>query len=129
MRVTPGQTFEATVTTASGLAGTLGVRIRDNQGADVLARTTAGITADVTVGATSVYRRTFTATTVRGQYTIVWDDGTGVIATEELEVTQNLLEVAAPSGRDLCTLADVTSIVPGYSGDAATDTSCCQRLP
>lgn len=122
MKVAPGATFEAVATFDSGLTGTVGVRIRDNQGADFLARTTAGITADVTVGTRTVYRRNFTAPTVQGTFTLVWDDGATII-TEDLEVTNNLLEPAAPSGRDLCTLADVTSIVPGYRGDTATDTT------
>lgn len=84
--VRPGAQFEATLSGASGLVGTLGVRIRDGAGADFLARTTAGVAADVTVGATSLYRRTFTAPTVAGQFWIVWDNGTVVLASEELSV-------------------------------------------
>lgn len=90
IQTAPGTTFEAySPELASGLTGTIGVRIRDGAGADFLARTTTGITADVTVGTTSVYRRTLTAPTTLGQYWIVWDDGTSVTTPEELVVTHN----------------------------------------
>lgn len=97
MNVIPGQTFEAySPELASGLTGTVGVRIRDGAGADFLARTTASITADVTVGSNSVYRRTLTAPTTAGQYWIVWDDGTNIGEPTELLVTYSA--PTAPSG-------------------------------
>jgi hypothetical protein len=121
IRATPGASFEATTDAfAAGLAGTLGVRIRDGAGGQFLARTTAGISADVTVGATSVYRRTFTAPTTLGQWWIVWDDGT-TLKREELVVTSSALSPATPSGSDLCTLADVVRYAPGYISDPDTD--------
>lgn len=88
MNVAPGATFEAfSPDLASGLVGTVGVRIRSSAGADFLARTTASITEDTTVGSTSVYRRSFTAPTTSGQYWILWDDATSVADAQELVVT------------------------------------------
>ena len=83
--VAPGGTFEA-VTMAFAASATVGVRIRDNQGNDSLARTTVGISTDVTVGTETVRRREFTAPNTSGQYTIVWDDGT-TLDIEELLVS------------------------------------------
>lgn len=97
LTVAPGATFEATVTASSGLTGTLGARIRDNVGSDFLARTTTGITADLTVGSTSVYRRAFTAPTVAGQYTVVWDDAATVVKTEELVVAYSAVTAGTGS--------------------------------
>jgi hypothetical protein len=72
--VTPGASYEAVADGfITGLTGTIGVRIRDNQGGDALARTTAGIAEDLT--GSGVYRVTLTAPSLPGQYTIVWDDG------------------------------------------------------
>lgn len=88
MNVAPGDTFEAySPELASGLVGTVGVRIRDGAGADFLARTTAGISADVTVGSTSIYRKSLTAPTTTGQYWVVWDNGTALSDPQELFVT------------------------------------------
>lgn len=88
MNVIPGATFESlSPEFASGLTGTVGVRIRTGAGADFLARTTSGIAADVTVGATSVYRKSLTAPTTAGQFWIVWDDGTTLSDPVELVVT------------------------------------------
>lgn len=114
MNVAPGASFEATQIAAGELDGILGVRIRDNQGADFLARTTAGITADTTVGSTTVYRRDFTAPIAQGQYTLIWDDGTAIVGTEELVVSRSLGTATTPSGIDLCGFSDVTGYVPGY---------------
>lgn len=87
--ISPSSTFEGfSPEFAAGLAGTLlGVRIRDGAGADFLARTTAGITEDTTVGATAVYRKSFTGPSTQGQYWIVWDDGTTIGDPQELVVT------------------------------------------
>jgi hypothetical protein len=90
VNVAPGATFEAfSPELASGLVGTVGVRIRDSAGADFLARTTTSIAADVTVGATSIYRRSLTAPTTAGQYWLVWDDTTTVADPQELVVTSS----------------------------------------
>lgn len=95
MNVAPGSTFEAfSPELASGLVGTVGVRIRSSSGDDFLARTTASITEDVTVGSTSVYRRSFTAPSSAGQYWIVWDDGTSLADPQELVVTFSTASVS-----------------------------------
>lgn len=96
MNIAPGATFESfSPEFASGLAGTVGVRIRDGAGSDFLARTTAGITADTTVGATSVYRKSLTAPTTAGQYWIIWDDGTTLSDPVELVVTASAADLAS----------------------------------
>lgn len=88
MQVAPGATFETfSPALASGLTGTIGVRIRTSTGADFLPRTTAGIAADDTVGATSIYRATLTAPTTSGQYWVVWDNATTLSDPVELIVT------------------------------------------
>lgn len=69
---------------ATGLAGTIGVRIRDTGGNDVLARTTAGIVEDI--AGSGIYRVTLTAPAIAGQYTVVWDDGS-IFAADDLIVT------------------------------------------
>jgi hypothetical protein len=86
MNVAPSSTFEAVADGFStGLAGTLGVRLRDNQGNDAIPRTTVGIVEDIP--GLGIYRVTLTAPAVGGQYTIVWDDGSGTAATESLVVS------------------------------------------
>jgi hypothetical protein len=87
----PSSTFEAVAAgMPTGLTGTIGVRIRDNQGADTLARTTAGIAEDI--AGSGIYRATLTAPATQGQYTIVWDTGGASpdFATESLEVTSSI---------------------------------------
>lgn len=120
MNVAPGATFEA-ATDAFAHSATIGVRIRDGQGADFLARTVSGVTEDVTVGTAAVFRRTFTAPTVAGQYLIVWDNGANVVDSEELMVSASAPSAGTPSGSDLCTLADVKAYVPAYDGNTADD--------
>ena len=88
----------------TGLTGTIGYRIRDNQGADTTARTTAGIVEDI--ASSGIYRANITSPAAQGQYTIVWD-AAGVYATEDLIVTSTTPGGALPSGNDLCTIADV----------------------
>lgn len=89
--VAPGALFEAVTDKFAHLA-TVALRIRDNSGADFLARTVVGVSEDLNVGTAAVFRRNCTAPTTAGQFTLVWDDGTN-IATEELLVTYS-----APAG-------------------------------
>lgn len=121
MNVAPSSTFEAVADLgATGL--TPGVRILDNAGATTTARTTAGI-SEYPAGS-GIYHKTLTAPAVAGQYTIAWDNGSqtaGNFATEDLLVTSNAAATSLPSGRDLCALADVTQLVPGYTTDTDTD--------
>ena len=82
---TPGSTIEAVTQFATGLAGTAGIRVRDNAGNDAVAHTTSGIVEDI--AGSGIYRKTLTAPTASGQYTIVWDNGSGVYTIEELVVS------------------------------------------
>lgn len=118
----PGAPFEATTYSfASGLEGTLGVRIRDGAGGEFLARTTDDVVEDVTVAAAALYRRTFEAAPDEaGQYWLVWDDETTVYS-EELRVSSSIPAAGLPGGRDLCELADVLRYVPGYASEPDTD--------
>ena len=86
MIVTASTDFEAVTQLGTGLTGTVGVRIRDNEGADALARTTTGISEDI--AGSGIYTVTLTAPADAGQYTIVWDDAGAPIsyAIEELLV-------------------------------------------
>jgi hypothetical protein len=90
VNVAPGATFESVAQFATGLA-TVGVRIRDNQGADFLSRTTSGVVEDI--AGSGIYRKSnLVAPSTRGQYTIVWDNGAGspVYSIEELVVTSTV---------------------------------------
>lgn len=101
MQVTQSSSFEATANMGTtGLVGTLGVQIIDNQGATVLARTTAGI-AEFPVGF-GTYETLLIAPATVGQYTIVWDAGPNDVATEDLVVvavgTGDVVPIIPPSG-------------------------------
>jgi len=85
---TPGSTFEAIASNGStGLAGTLTITVRDNQGAAAIAASSTGITEDI--ANSGIYRRNVVAPSTAGQYTIVWNDGSGGFAVESLVVTNN----------------------------------------
>jgi hypothetical protein len=91
---------------ATGLTGTIGYRVRDNQGADSIARATAGITEDI--AGSGIYRTSFIAPGTAGQYTIVWDSGGAppTYATEDLVVTYTLPAVG-DVGAAYASLSDV----------------------
>jgi hypothetical protein len=82
----PSETFEAVAQFDTGLTGTLAVRIIDNEGNTTTPRTTTGI-AEYPAGS-GVYEVTLTAPADRGQYSLVWDDGTNY-AVDELVVTSS----------------------------------------
>jgi len=110
----------ATVETVSdgfptGLTGTIGYRLRDNQGADTIARTTAGITEDI--AGSGIYRATFTAPATAGQYTIVWDSGGAnpTYAPDDLVVTATGY-AAPPAGPAYAGLDDVVARMGRVSG-------------
>lgn len=84
MNVQPGATFEAVAKFPTGLAGTLGVRLLDNEGATTVARVTAGI-SEYPAGS-GIYAKTLTAPATGGQYTLAWDDGSDHWAVESLNV-------------------------------------------
>lgn len=97
MNATPSSTFEATATGfATGLTGTIGVRILDNAGATTTARVTAGIAEYP--ASSGVYYVSLTAPSTAGQYTLLWDNGSttpGNIATEDLVVTYTITSATA----------------------------------
>lgn len=69
---------------ASGLVGTIGVQLKDIYGNTVIARTTAAI-SEIAPG---VYEwQCAAAPEYAGEYTILWDDGSGHFATDDLTVT------------------------------------------
>lgn len=121
LRAAPGADFEAlTGGFATGLTGTVGVRLRDGQGGDAIAHTTAGISEDI--AASGIYRVTLTAPETAGQYWLIWDNGSGGFSEpEQLLVTSSLTDLATPSGRDLCELGDALRYIPGYTPAPDTD--------
>lgn len=117
--VNPSATFEAWAQGfATGLTGALGVRIRDGAGADFLARTIAGIAEDIATS--GVYRKAdFTAPTTRGQYELVWDDGSGNYAAEELLVTYTTTAVS-PAANEYVTVSELKETL-GLTGQTFAD--------
>lgn len=84
----PSTSFEATASGfASGLVGTIGVRLTDGAGGTTIARTTSGI-GEFPAGS-GIYYAAITAPSVQGQYQIVWDSGgaSPQFAVDELTVT------------------------------------------
>ena len=82
---------------AQSLVGTLGVRVRDNQGADTIARTTSGI-VEINLGSGfSIYAATLTWPTAAGMYTIDFDNGSGLYASEALSIAAVAVPDVAPS--------------------------------
>lgn len=133
-----GHTFEATLDNApTGLTGTLGVAIYDTPADEdpIVARTTAGI-AESPAGS-GLYAVTLTAPDDSGTYSVVWDDGDGNYAREDLivsstwepvtatDITPTLDEVGAlikartrdDDGNELGTFTDDTR----PTGDEVTD--------
>jgi hypothetical protein len=98
----PGASFEAVTDFGTdGLAGTLGVRVIDNVGNEVIARTTAGIAeGPITSG---IYQVTLTAPALAGQYSVVWDDADDHWAADDLVVTSDspITVPSTPAGTEL----------------------------
>jgi hypothetical protein len=107
----PSASYEAVVDFGtSGLVGTIGVRVVDNQGITVDARTTAGIIEDP--AASGIYEVTLTASSTAGQYTVVWDDDAGHWAADDLVVTEDL-PITTPSTPAGTELGPCTSWISG----------------
>src|SRR5687767_9561442 len=85
----PATSIEVTATgAATGLVGTIGVRIQDGQGNDTLARSTSGIVESP--AGSGIYTATLTSPSIAGQYIVVWDTGSvspTTVAYDELTVT------------------------------------------
>lgn len=103
----PGATVEVSaVGFATGLEGTLGVRVVDAPtDTTVVARFTATV-FEFPAGS-GIYAATFTAPSTAGTYQVVWDDGSGTYTVEDLVVQYTTPGSASPTGYDLCTIADV----------------------
>jgi len=121
---TPGATVEASVVNfPTGLTGTVRYRLLDNVGATTSGPTTTGI-GEYPAGS-GFYSVAFTAPTTAGEYSILWDTGTlgpGTTAAEALSVSYSAPSASAPSGDDLCTVADVRVLLEFASGDTSRDT-------
>jgi hypothetical protein len=81
----PGGTYEFVAQGfASGLVGTLGFRLDDGGGTPIIVRTTAGIAE----AAPGVYTISVTFPAMDpGTYVVIWDDGSGGSATEQVVVS------------------------------------------
>ena len=95
MYVNPSTSFEATAEFATGLTGTLGVRITDNEGNTTTPRATAGIT-EYPAGS-GLYAVTLTSPGTAGQYSLAWKlASTGEIrGVDDLTVVEMSSEIAA----------------------------------
>jgi len=105
MQVAPETDYEAVLDLGTdGLAGTLRLRTIDNDGVVTQAASAAGIT-EVAFG---VYSAERTSPADKGQYTLVWDDGTnaGVYGIEDLIVLSSTGEPFAGT-----TYATVTELM------------------
>lgn len=96
----PGASFEARVEGfATGLTGTVGVRLLDNVGGTTTARVTAGIIENP--ASSGSYVVTMTAPAGSGQYAVFWDTGTvspTTTASEDLTVTPSGYSTTTASG-------------------------------
>ena len=107
MNVAPGASFEVAVKTTTGLAGTLGVRVIDGAGNTTTARVTTGI-VEYPAGS-GIYTATLTAPTTAGQYSILFDDGSGVFLDPVDLVVTYSSAVSVPTGTEYVTVADLKS--------------------
>lgn len=120
----PGSTVEISVVNfPTGLTGTVRYRLLDNQGATTSGPTTSGI-SEYPSGS-GLYTASLTVPSTAGEYTILWDTGTlgpGTTAAESLTVSYSAPSASAPSGDDLCTVADVRALIEADSGWTGRDT-------
>jgi hypothetical protein len=104
----PGDTYTAALgDAATGLAGTVGVQVRDGDGVVVTARTTAGI-VEVVPGSGIYSKNDLVAPEIEGTYLVVWDDGAGNFSEpEDLEVTSSLpIPGGAPAASEVYATSD-----------------------
>lgn len=119
----PGATFTAVAENfATGLTGTIGVRVENPDGTNQTPRATAGI-VEVEAGSGIYSRSGLTAPSTAGTYIVIWDDGT-TFESEELFVTSTAPTttfLAPLPAADLCTLEDVRAELQKPEGDLAAD--------
>lgn len=112
----PSVSFETSASGfATGLVGTLGVRVMDGLGATTVSRRTTGIVESP--AGSGIYTATLTAPSLEGQYVIVWDSGgaSPEYASEELLVTYSEPQ-PAPSVVE-CDVQDVASLLRARTKD------------
>jgi hypothetical protein len=126
MYVQPSTDFEAVAQFQTGLTGTIGVRVTDNEGATTIARVTAGI-AEYPAGS-GIYAVTLTSPGTPGQYSLVWDDGADNWATDELVVTTDTVTTVVVGTGNLyitaADLKDILSLKAGTYADTAIGIAC-----
>jgi len=128
MYVQPSTEFEAVAQFQTGLTGTIGVRVIDNEDATTIPRTTAGVT-EYPAGS-GVYQVSLTSPGSPGQYSIVWDDGATEpnYAIDELVVTTSTVtEIVIGTGNLYVTaddLKDILSLKAGTYADTAIGIAC-----
>lgn len=111
----PGATFTAITPDgfATGLAGTIGVRVERSDGSTFTARTTIGI-VELEAGA-GVYTKTnLVAPTVAGVYVVLWDDGAGNFKSEELRIAYSTSSPGGFTPATYATTADLEAYVEGF---------------
>lgn len=116
----------------TGLVGTVRFRLLDNDAtADdpIYGPSTANIIEDPTGSGVYVFDAGVAPTT-RGNYARIWDTGpdTELIPDEDLLVSYTAAAPDEPGGRDLCTLVDVTSYLPGYKADDPDNAGTNEKL-
>lgn len=106
--VAPPSTLIYPVVDWNATGVTLGVRIRRvTDGVDVVARTTVGVVESPAASGIYVQAAGLTTPATAGTfYEVVWDN-TSDFAIEDLTVSYSAVTVTAPTGTDLCTLANV----------------------
>lgn len=102
----------------TGLVGIIGVRIDDGAGGNVVPRTTLGV-YESPATATIYGVPALTAPGVTGQYLIIWDDGSGTWATEDLVVvpTGSTISPLPPAPTPASPAADSGPCSPWTTGD------------
>jgi hypothetical protein len=132
--VAPGADYSSRLAlgpTYTGLVGTVRFRILDNDETvddPVYGPSTADIIEDPTGSGDYVWNGT--APDNAGKYSPAWDTGpaTPLIYDEDLIVTYTAAGGSEPGGRDLCTLDDVLTYLPGYRPNATVETKLQQLI-
>lgn len=112
----PSVSFETSASGfATGLVGTLGVRVMDGLGATTISRRTTGIVESP--AGSGIYTATLTAPSAQGQYVVVWDTGgaSPEYATDELLVTYDEPDPLSPVLE--CSVQDVASLLRARTKD------------
>lgn len=112
----PSVSFETSASGfASGLVGTIGVRVMDGTGGTTITRRTTNVVESP--ANSGIYTAVLTAPALEGQYLIVWDTGgaTPEFASEELLVTYSVPD-PAPSFLE-CPVEDVASLLRARTKD------------